>query len=212
MPTQTRSPKPARGSSATEMRAARLYGVGDLRIETIPEPASPTGADVLIKVLAAGICGSDLHNFKTGQWLSRVPSTPGHELVGEILAVGTEVRKLKTGDHVVADSRVACGMCPACRRGSPNLCQKLGFVGEVCDGGFAEMTRASGIDCPLGRSASAAGRRSDGRAVGGRSPCRQSSRPRTWRADPHRRRRPDRRTCRDRSRARGLWSAFHRRS
>jgi (R,R)-butanediol dehydrogenase/meso-butanediol dehydrogenase/diacetyl reductase len=122
------------------MRAARLYAIADLRIETVPEPAAPTGADVLIKVLAAGICGSDLHNFKTGQWLSRSPSTPGHELAGEVIAIGPDVRKLKPGDRVVADSRVACGTCPACRRGSPNLCQKLGFVGEVCDGGFAEMT------------------------------------------------------------------------
>jgi (R,R)-butanediol dehydrogenase/meso-butanediol dehydrogenase/diacetyl reductase len=122
------------------MRAARLYGVGDLRIETVPFPAQPSGQDVLIKVLAAGICGSDLHNYKTGQWLSRSPSTPGHELVGEVIAVGPEVRRLKPGDRVVADSRVACGTCAACRRGSPNLCQKLGFVGEVCDGGFAEMT------------------------------------------------------------------------
>ena len=122
------------------MRVARLYGIGDLRVEAVPEPTTPTGSDVLIKVLAAGICGSDLHNFKTGQWLSRTPSTPGHELAGEVIAVGPDVRKFKPGDRVVADSRVACGNCPACRRGSPNLCQKLGFVGEVCDGGFAEMT------------------------------------------------------------------------
>lgn len=122
------------------MRAVRLYGIGDLRIETVSEPASPAGSDVLIKIFAAGICGSDLHNFKTGQWLSRSPSTPGHELTGEVMAVGPDARKFKPGDRVVADSRVACGTCPACQRGSPNLCQKLGFVGEVCDGGFAEMT------------------------------------------------------------------------
>lgn len=122
------------------MRAARLYGIGDLRIETVPRPPPPSGQQVLIKVLAAGICGSDLHNFKTGQWLSRKPSTPGHELTGEVVAVGPDVRKFKPGDRVVADSRVACGTCPACRRGSPNLCLTLGFVGEVCDGGFAEMT------------------------------------------------------------------------
>ncbi|MBL8906060.1 MAG: alcohol dehydrogenase catalytic domain-containing protein [Rhizobiales bacterium] len=121
------------------MRAARLYGIGDLRVEAVPEPASPAGDDVLIKVLAAGICGSDLHNFKTGQWLSRKPSTPGHELAGEVIAVGPDVRKFRSGDRVVADSRVACGTCPSCRRASPNLCRKLGFVGEVCDGGFAEM-------------------------------------------------------------------------
>jgi (R,R)-butanediol dehydrogenase/meso-butanediol dehydrogenase/diacetyl reductase len=122
------------------MRAARLYGIGDLRVETVPVPAPPAGTEVLIKVLAAGICGSDLHNFKTGQWLSRSPSTPGHELAGEVIAVGPNVSRFRPGDRVVTDSRVACGTCSACRRGSPNLCQKLGFVGEVCDGGFAEMT------------------------------------------------------------------------
>jgi len=121
------------------MRAARLHGIGDLRIETVSEPASPSGSDVLIKVLAAGICGSDLHNSKTVQWLSRAPSAPGHELAGEVIAVGQDVRRFKPGDRVVADSRVACGSCPSCRRGSPNLCQKLGFVGAVCDGGFADM-------------------------------------------------------------------------
>ncbi len=140
MPMPMRYPNSAHGCLATDMRAARLYGIGDLRVEVIPEPGSPTGADVLIKVLAAGICGSDLHNFKTGQWLSRSPSTPGHELTGEVIAVGPDVRKFKRGDRVVADSRVACGTCAACRRGSPNLCPNLGFVGEVCDGGFAEMT------------------------------------------------------------------------
>jgi len=122
------------------MRAARLYGIGDIRFETVPEPSRPSKNEALLRVLAAGICGSDLHNFKTGQWLSRVPSTPGHELVGEVIALGPDVRNLQVGDRVVADSRVACGTCPACRRGQANLCRRLGFVGEVCDGGFAEMT------------------------------------------------------------------------
>jgi len=122
------------------MRAARLHGIGDIRFGNAPEPSHPSGNEVLLRVLAAGICGSDLHNFKTGQWLSRVPSTPGHELVGEVIALGPDVAKLSLGDHVVADSRVACGTCPACRRGQANLCKRLGFVGEVCDGGFAEKT------------------------------------------------------------------------
>jgi (R,R)-butanediol dehydrogenase/meso-butanediol dehydrogenase/diacetyl reductase len=137
-------PMPSRGRepdcSVTDMRAARLHGIGDIRFEHVLDPPKPVHDQVLLKVLAAGICGSDLHNFRTGQWLSRVPSTPGHELVGEVISLGPAVRALKRGDRVVADSRVACGTCEACQRGSSNLCEKLGFVGEVCDGGFAEMT------------------------------------------------------------------------
>lgn len=122
------------------MRAVRLHGVGDLRVESVPEPGAPAGADALVRVLAAGICGSDLHNFRTGMWLSRAPSTPGHELAGEVIAVGPEVRGLRVGDRVAADSRVPCGTCPMCTSGRGNLCASLGFVGEVCDGGFAELT------------------------------------------------------------------------
>jgi (R,R)-butanediol dehydrogenase/meso-butanediol dehydrogenase/diacetyl reductase len=74
-----------------------------------------------------------------------------------VLAVGQDVGKFKPGDRVVADSRIACGTCPACRRGSPNLCQKLGFVGEVCDGGFAAMTiLPEAILLPVDRSLSPA--------------------------------------------------------
>jgi (R,R)-butanediol dehydrogenase / meso-butanediol dehydrogenase / diacetyl reductase len=144
---RTPSPTCGHGYSATDMRAARLHGIGDIRFEQVPEPAAPVNDQVLLKVLAAGICGSDLHNFRTGQWLSRTPSTPGHELVGEVVELGPEVSGLKRGDRVIADSRVACGVCPPCRRKAFNLCEKLGFVGEVCDGGFAELTllRESGV-------------------------------------------------------------------
>jgi (R,R)-butanediol dehydrogenase/meso-butanediol dehydrogenase/diacetyl reductase len=120
------------------MKAARLYGVGDLRIETVPRPSAPSESEVRLKVLAAGICGSDLHNFRTGQWISRAPSTPGHEIAGRILALGEGVSGFAIGDHVVADSRVGCGHCLACMEGQANLCLSLGYVGEVCDGGFAE--------------------------------------------------------------------------
>lgn len=120
------------------MRAVRLYGAGDLRVETVERPRAPTGDGVHLRVRAAGICGSDLHNFQTGRWITRAPSTPGHELTGEVIAVGAGVARLRVGDIVVADSRFWCGRCPACLRGRPNLCATLGYVGEVCDGGFAE--------------------------------------------------------------------------
>lgn len=120
------------------MKAVRFYGVGDLRVTTLALP--PMAANqIRLKVLAAGICGSDLHNYRTGKWIAQLPVTPGHELCGEVLEVGADVRGFQPGDRVVADSRIWCGQCPACQRGSFNLCNSLGFVGEVCDGGFAEQ-------------------------------------------------------------------------
>ena len=69
------------------MRAVRFHGVGDLRVEDVPAAAAPGAGEVRLRVRAAGICGSDLHNFKTGQWVSRLPVTPGHEFAAEVIAV-----------------------------------------------------------------------------------------------------------------------------
>ncbi len=120
------------------MRAVQLHGKGDIRFATIAEPGTPGRGDVLLRVEAAGICGSDIHNFRTGQWISRTPSVPGHEFAGTVEAVGAGVTGLGEGDRVVADSRYWCGECQPCRSGHHHLCNRLGFVGEVCDGGFAE--------------------------------------------------------------------------
>lgn len=120
------------------MKAVRLHGAGDLRVEEVPTPGAPEPGWVRLKVAAAGICGSDLHNFRTGQWISRAPSTPGHELAGVVTEIGADVAGFEPGDRVVADSRFWCGECAACRAGRRHLCEKLGFVGEACDGGFAE--------------------------------------------------------------------------
>ena len=122
------------------MKAVRLYAAGDLRVEDIEAPAAPDAGWVKLKLAAAGICGSDLHNFRTGQWISRSPTVVGHELIGAVVALGAGVEHLAVGDQVVADSRFWCGECPACRRGQRHLCATVGFVGEVCDGGFAEET------------------------------------------------------------------------
>jgi len=121
------------------MKAARLYAAGDLRVEDIASPGELAPGWVKLAVTAAGICGSDLHNYRTGQWISRSPSVPGHELAGVITELGPDVTGFAVGDTVVADSRYACGACPACRTGRANSCESLGFVGEVCDGGFAEQ-------------------------------------------------------------------------
>ncbi len=120
------------------MRAARLHAVRDLRVETLPPPPPPGPGEVRLRVEAAGICGSDLHNYKTGQWLGPRISVPGHELAGRVVEVGPGVEDFVPGDLAGADSRVWCGTCPACRAGRRHLCAALGFVGEVCDGGFAD--------------------------------------------------------------------------
>lgn len=122
------------------MRAAQLYGAHDIRVADVPSPGTPHGDAVLLRVEAAGICGSDLHNFHTGMWISRSPSIPGHEFVATVAAVGEAVTTLRPGDRVVADSRVPCGHCPACLRGERYLCRQMGFVGEVNDGGFAAFS------------------------------------------------------------------------
>lgn len=125
------------------MKAVRLHGVGDLRVEEIAEPGAPGPAEVLVRVEAAGICGSDLHNFRTGQWISRLPTVPGHEFCGTVIAAGPEAG-LVAGQRVVADSRVACGACGPCAGGRPHLCRSIGYVGEVNDGGFASLVRLPG--------------------------------------------------------------------
>lgn len=120
------------------MRAVRLHGVKDLRVEEIDAPKAPGPHEVTLSVAMAGICGSDLHNFKTGAWISRAPSVAGHEFTGIVTALGAQVSHVAPGDRVIVDSRHTCGTCPACLSGRAQVCAKLGFLGEVIDGGFAE--------------------------------------------------------------------------
>ena len=128
------------------MRAVRLYGIGDLRFEEVAAPVGLSSDAVRVRVGAAGVCGSDLHNFRTGQWMGRLPTIPGHEFAGEVLKVGSGVPDLRVGDHVVGDSRVNCGECSRCLEARPNICERMGYVGEVSDGAFAEL-----IDLPARR-------------------------------------------------------------
>lgn len=120
------------------MRAIRLHDVGDIRFDTVELAPQPADGEVRVRVAYAGICGSDIHNFKTGQWISRRPSTAGHEFSGIVEAVGAGVTQLRPGDKVVADSRDYCGHCSKCKAGQHHLCENLGFVGETIDGGFAD--------------------------------------------------------------------------
>jgi (R,R)-butanediol dehydrogenase/meso-butanediol dehydrogenase/diacetyl reductase len=121
------------------VRAVRLHGIGKLQFEQVEMAGDLPPDEVRIRVLAAGVCGSDLHNYRTGQWMGRVPIIPGHEIAGEILELGADVSGLCVGELVVADSRANCGQCASCLAGRPNVCERMGYLGEVRDGGFAEL-------------------------------------------------------------------------
>lgn len=120
------------------MKAVRLHEKRDLRFEDVPLAKMPEDGEVRVRVSYAGICGSDIHNFKTGQWITRKPSIAGHEFSGVIDSIGGDHPTLRVGDHVIADSRFYCGDCDNCQASRQHLCASLGFVGEAIDGGFAE--------------------------------------------------------------------------
>ena len=121
------------------MKSVRLHGKLDVRFENVDMAPLPGKAEVRIKVAFAGICGSDIHNYKTGQWISRKPSIAGHEFSGWIESLGEDVTDLTLGDKVVADSRYYCGKCNNCQSAASHLCESLGFIGEAIDGGFADF-------------------------------------------------------------------------
>jgi threonine 3-dehydrogenase len=97
--------------------------------------------EVLLKVEATAICGSDLHFYewdKFAQSKLNPPITIGHEFAGEIVEVGRDVKGYKVGDYATADSHIVCGVCPVCRMGLQHICQNLKIFGNEVDGSFAE--------------------------------------------------------------------------
>lgn len=119
------------------MRAARLYKPGDLRIEDVPCPI-PGNGEILIKVHAAGVCGSDIPRIMvTGTY--RFPCTPGHEFAGEIASDGDG---FKNGDRVVVAPLVPCFECEMCEQGHYGQCSDYNFLGSRTDGAFAEYVTA----------------------------------------------------------------------
>jgi D-arabinitol dehydrogenase (NADP+) len=122
------------------MKAAVLEQPGYATVTDVDEPVY--GADdVLIRVRAAGICGTDLHIYK-GEYEARYPLIPGHEFSGEVAAVGANVTRFKPGDRVTADPNVPCNRCDFCQRNEPNQCRNLRAIGVTGNGGFAEYVVA----------------------------------------------------------------------
>ena len=132
------------------MRASRLHGVRDLRLEDLLRPAAGTG-QVLLKVAAVGVCGSDVHYYLHGRIGSQVVTGPiimGHEFAAWIAGLGPGVQDLSIGQLVAVDPAISCGQCEPCQQGHPNLCPYVRFCGTPpIDGVFAEYTLMPADNC-----------------------------------------------------------------
>lgn len=120
------------------MKAAKLVDIGKIEVSQIKEPIITNKTDVKVKVKAVGICGTDLHIFKSGRDDVAFPRIMGHELSGLVTEIGKEVTNLKVGDRVALDPVFACGECPTCKKGYQNVCNNVKCYGVQMDGGYQE--------------------------------------------------------------------------
>jgi len=117
------------------MKAAVFHGKEDIRIETRPVP-EPGPDEVLLRVRFCGICGSDLEAYKYG--LYQPGLIIGHELAGEIVALGDDVRGWELGQRVTSNDIIPCRECGYCRSGRVSLCDAVTMPGVTCDGAYAD--------------------------------------------------------------------------
>jgi len=127
------------------MRVAMYYNNKDVRIEEIPTPSIGPG-ELLVKVLASGICGSDVMEWYR---IKRAPRVLGHEIAGEIVKVGRDVTSYKVGDRVFVSHHVPCNTCRYCLNGFHTVCDTLRTT-NFDPGGFAEYIRVPGINVDRG--------------------------------------------------------------
>ena len=133
------------------MRSFQVCTCGQpLQMNTQPTPV-PAGTEVLLKVLAAGVCHSDLHlsdgyfDLGGGKRLSvvergmKLPVTLGHENVGEVVAAGPAAKGVKIGDRRLVDPWMGCGECGVCKRGDEQLCTKPRSIGVFSPGGYSDF-------------------------------------------------------------------------
>ena len=125
------------------MKALLMEEYKKLLFTDVPDPVISSPDEIIVKVKAVSICGSDVHGFDGSTGRRKPPVIMGHEAAGEIVSVGTEVSGFRIGDRVTFDSTIYCGSCFFCRRGQVNLCDNRMVLGVSCDeyrrhGAFAE--------------------------------------------------------------------------
>ncbi|GAC1398631.1 MAG: zinc-dependent alcohol dehydrogenase family protein [Ktedonobacteraceae bacterium] len=127
------------------MRAVVIDAPGNIRVDSVPDP-TPRPDEVLVRVGACGICGTDLHIIDGDSPLARYPLIPGHEFAGEIVALGSDIAQkngnggasITVGSRVAIDPGLPCGRCELCRTGHENLCLNYAAFGVTAGGAIAQ--------------------------------------------------------------------------
>lgn len=118
----------------------KTHPAAGVEVQTVPIPR-PGPQDILVRVEAASVCGTDLHIFSWDHWAQgRIdpPLIPGHEFCGVVTQVGSDVTTVKPGDFVSAEMHIACGKCLQCRTGQAHICQNVKIIGVDANGAFAD--------------------------------------------------------------------------
>ncbi len=127
------------------MRAVVIDAPGRIRVDNVPDP-TPRPDEVLVRVGACGICGTDLHIIDGESPLARYPVIPGHEFAGEVVALGSDIAQsngngeanITVGSRVAIDPNLYCGHCDFCRTGHENLCLNYAALGVTTNGAIAQ--------------------------------------------------------------------------
>ncbi len=122
------------------MRALRIPQPNQTEVIDLPVP-EPGSGEVLIRVMASGICGTDVHILR-GEYLGGYPVIPGHEFAGVVEAVGAGVTRCQVGERVAVEPNIACGHCVHCLNNRQNFCENWRAVGVTLPGGMAQYTLA----------------------------------------------------------------------
>ncbi len=123
------------------MKALLVESAEKIKWVDIGKPVMEDSDDVVIKVRAAGICGTDFHIVEGSHGAVQYPMIPGHELVGEVVERGDDVGNIAVGDRVAVDPVVSCGECHVCRSGRHNICCSVKCLGVQTNGGFCEYIK-----------------------------------------------------------------------
>ena len=143
--------EPLIAPTISQMRAAVIADINTVEIATVEDPV-PGSGQVVVKVAACGLCGTDLHIMQ-GEFAPKLPIIPGHEFAGVVSAVGADVHgigaapPLREGDRVAVDPSLYCHECHYCRIGHDNLCEQWGGIGVTVSGGAAEYVAVPAANC-----------------------------------------------------------------
>jgi 2-desacetyl-2-hydroxyethyl bacteriochlorophyllide A dehydrogenase len=127
------------------VKAAVIKSVGEVAIENVDDP-TPQAGEVVVRVAACGLCGTDLHILQ-GEFAPSLPIIPGHEFAGVVVASGPGVLDVSEGDRVAVDPSLYCNECHYCRLGRNNLCLRWGAIGVTVAGGAAEYVAVPAANC-----------------------------------------------------------------